>query len=587
MIFIVRFIIVKYELIIKSDDLILIAENLKNEEIIAVDTETTGLDPYTSKVRLLQIATIEKAYIIDCFFVDSLEPLKPIFDSMKPVKIFHNAKFDIKMLKRHFGLEFQNIFDTMLASQIVSAGVHNSHNLKDVVFRYLETEIDKSEGRSDWSGELTASQMEYAIKDVLILIPLREKLRQLLIDNKLVKVAKLEFDCCISVSDMELNGCFLDQGKWLKILGTLEDKHKSLSLEIQKELSRSSNQLSLFSDISSVNINSTQQLLESLNNMNIRIKDTSEGTLIQHKKEHPIIEKILEYRGLQKAISSYGKNILEYVNPVTNRIHADFNQLRADTGRFSCSNPNLQQIPATEEYRSCFMAEVGNKLVSADYSQIELRILAELSQDREFIKAFESGEDLHKATASSMFGIPIDKVTKEMRSQAKSINFGLAYGRGANSLADQIGTSVDKARELIDKYFIVYRGIKDWLYKAGQMAVKTEQSRTLSNRLRKYVFDKENRAEVASIDRQGKNTPIQGTSADITKQALIFINNAIKNTSVKLINTVHDEIILESPEELSEWSATILEENMITAARIYLKKVPIVVDVHVSDFWMK
>lgn len=577
----------EYLLIKDNDNLKIAYENILNSDVVAVDTETTGLDPYTSKVRLIQFASENYSYIIDCFCFDDLSILNEIFSQPKPVKIFHNAKFDIKMLKCHYNFEFENIFDTMLASQIISAGISNKHNLRDVAQRYINKVVDKSEQRSDWSGELTDSQLRYAIEDVKILLPLREKLRQLLIDNKLVKVAKLEFDCCIAVSEMELNGCKLDEEKWLNIQNSIEKKHEELSRDIQKELSNSSNQLSLFEGFSSININSSSQLVESLNNMGINIKDSSEGTLIQFKGQHPVIEMILEYRGLQKALSSYGKNTLEHINKRTKRIHADFNQLRADTGRFSCSNPNLQQIPATEEYRSCFVAESGNKLVIADYSQVELRILAELSQDPYFIKAFESGEDLHKATASSMFGVPIDQVTKEMRTQAKSINFGLAYGRGASSLASQIGTSIDGAKELINKYFDVYSGIRDWLHTAGKMAVKYEQSRTLSNRLRKYVFDKNNRSEVATIDRQGKNSPIQGTSADITKQALIFISKSIKNTSVRLINTVHDEIILECPEKDAEWASIQLEKDMIDAAKVYMKKVPIVVDVNISDYWKK
>ncbi len=576
-----------YQLIKNKIELEKLVEYLSDQDIVAVDTETTGLDPYLSKVRLLQFATSEKSFIVDCFDFQDLDPLKKIFASIKPIKIFHNAKFDIKMLKHHYDIDFENIFDTMLASQIISSGIRQTHNLKDVAFRYIQEELDKSEQRSDWSADLTDSQLEYAMKDVLVLLPLRETLRQIIIDNKLVKVAKLEFDCCIAVSNLELNGCLLDQEKWLKIQESLEGKHKELTLEIQKELAKSSNQISMFEDFNSININSSSQLTEAFNNMGLKIKDTSEATLQQNKNEHQIIIKILEYRSIQKAISSYGKNILEHINPITNRIHADFNQLRADTGRFSCSNPNLQQIPASIEYRSCFIADKGNKMIIADYSQVELRILAELSNDAEFIKAFESGEDLHKATASNMFGVPIEEVTKEMRTQAKSINFGLAYGRGAVSLADQIGTSVERAKELINIYFSVYSGIKSWLYNAGQIAIKTEQTRTLSNRTRKYVFDRNNRSEVAGIDRAGKNAPIQGTSADITKQAIIFVDKAIKNTKVKLINTVHDEIILECPEDMADWTAKILEEKMIEAAKVYIKKVPIVVDTHISDFWNK
>ena len=578
----------EYELIEDLETLKKAYYNLIESEVVAVDTETTGLDPFTSKIRLIQFATDKYAYIVDCFKINELEILDSLFNSIKPIKIFHNAKFDIKMLKHHYNFEFQNIFDTMLASQIISAGLPAKHSLKEVTARYIDnTRLDKTEQRSDWSGELTESQLRYAIDDVKILLPLREILREKIINEKLVKVAKLEFDCCIAVSEMELNGCKLDEDRWMAIQNSVEKKHEELSLEIQQSLSTANNQLSLFEGFTSININSSSQLVESLNSMGLIIKDSSEKTLMENKDKHQIIAKILEYRGLQKALSSYGKNILEHINVNTKRIHADFNQLRTDTGRFSCSNPNLQQIPATEEYRSCFIAGENNKLVIADYSQVELRILAELSKDVEFIKAFESGEDLHKATASSMFGVPIADVTKEMRTQAKSINFGLAYGRGAGSLSLQIGTSVEQAKELINIYFQVYSGIKSWLYNAGQMAIKNEYSRTLSNRLRKYKFDKNDRKEVATIDRQGKNSPIQGTSADITKQALILISRAIKGTPVKLINTVHDEIILECPVEHSQWAAKELEKNMIDAAKIYMKKVPIVVDVNIADYWIK
>lgn len=565
-----------------------IALKLESEDVLAVDTETTGLDPYTSNIRLIQIATKKHSYLFDCFVLQDLSYLKNLFEKTKPVKIFHNAKFDIKFLKRHFGFNLENIFDTMLASQIISSGSQvRGHSLADVTERHLDITLDKSSQLSDWSKDLTEKQLEYAAKDTLILHPLREYFRNIIVEQKLVKVSKLEFDCCIAVADMELNGCYLDKNKWMAIVNELEKKHSKLSHEIQLELSKNSKQISLFDGFNTININSTQQLLDALHNMGIKLEDTSEGTLLHYKNDYPIIEKLLEYRGLQKSISSYGSNILEYINKETGRIHADFSQLRTDTGRFSCSNPNLQQIPATAEYRACFMAEEGNKLVTADYSQVELRILAELSQDKEFIKAFESGEDLHKATASSMFNVPLSEVTKDMRSQAKSINFGLAYGRGASSLAEQIGTSTEKAKELINKYFSVYDGIKKWLDDAAKYALKHSFSRTLSNRIRRYSFNPNNRGEIASVERQGKNTPIQGTSADITKQALIMINNAIKDSDIKLINTVHDEIILEAPQEQSEYAAKLLESKMIEAARVYLKKVPIVVDVHIADFWSK
>lgn len=576
-----------FELLTTKNQLEELVYKLQEETVIAVDTETTGLDPYTSKVRLLQIGTYQKIYIIDCFCFDSLDLLKPIFEQSKPVKIFHNAKFDIKMLKVNYGLTFNNIFDTMLASQIVSAGEPKKHSLKEVALRYLGVEIEKTEQKSDWSGKLNNKQLEYASKDVEVLLPLRETLKDKLVESKMVRVAILEFNCCIAVADMEINGCYLDKEKWLSIAEHLEKKHHILALEIQKELSKNSNQLSIFDDFFEININSSHQLLEALGNMGIHLEDTSEATLMHNKNQHPVIAKILEYRGMQKAISSYGKNILAYINTKTNRIHADFHQLGAGTGRFSCTNPNLQQIPATQEYRSCFCAEKGYKLITADYSQIELRILAEISQDPEFIKAFNSGEDLHKMTASNMFGVAPENVTKEMRSQAKSINFGLVYGRGANSLAEQIGSTKEQAQALINKYFEVYRGVQVWLKEAASHALKTGQSRTLSNRQKKYAFDPHNRAEVGSVERQGKNSPIQGTSADITKQALIFINQELKDKDIRLINTIHDEIVLEAIESKAEYASKLLEEKMIKAAKIFIKTTPIVVDVNISDFWSK
>ena len=249
-----------------------------------------------------------------------------------------------------------------------------------------------------------------------------------------------------------------------------------------------------------------------------------EATLVKY--DHPAVKKLLEYRGFEKTLSAFGENVLGLINPKTHRIHPDFNQHGADTGRFSCTKPNVQQIPATSDFRKCFIASSGYKLVTCDYSQCELRILAELSGDEGFVTAFRSGGDLHTLTASQMFGVPVDQVQKPQRSAAKAINFGLAYGMGPGGLAPRLGVSLDEAKELIARYFQAYPGVQKWLEKAGKDSVRNGYSLTTIGRKRFYNIPDENlkqrdpdewRKQIASIERQGKNSPIQGCVVGSTR----------------------------------------------------------------------
>ena len=266
-------------------------------------------------------------------------------------------------------------------------------------------------------------------------------------------------------------------------------------------------------------------------------------------------------------------------------------QIGADTGRFACSNPNLQQIPSDSLFRQCFVAPPGYKLVVADYSQIELRIAAELSQDPVFLKAFADDADLHIVTASQMYGVPPEAVTKQLRNTSKTINFGLLYGRGAKSIGVQIGASEEKARALLDKYFRTYRQVKRWLDNAARDAIRLGYSETLGGRKRFYQKldpdDPGYERQIAYIERQGKNTPVQGTSADMTKLALIHIGKRIKEEGLEAtpIHTVHDEIVVEAKEEKAEDIAKIVGEEMERAGKELLKQVPVKVDISVSDVW--
>jgi DNA polymerase-1 len=286
-------------------------------------------------------------------------------------------------------------------------------------------------------------------------------------------------------------------------------------------------------------------------------------------------------------MSSFGENILEFIEPQTGRIHADFRQIGAPTGRFSCSKPNLQQIPHEKEYRGCFVAPTGKRLVIADYSQIELRILAHFSEDRNFIEAFESGQDFHSATAAQVFGITSDDVTPDQRSFAKRLNFGVVYGIGASRFAMMTGLSQTEAENTLRKYFATYPRMDEWLRMQSNNVVTQRQTRTASGRLAKFNFDENDRASLAAALRYAKNMPIQGTSADILKRALRLLHNDLRGTSGKLVNIVHDEIIVECDVSDADSTAKLLESAMLRAGREFVSRVPVKIDVHIADEWTK
>ncbi len=564
---------------------------------LAVDTETTNLDPYQSKVLLVQISTPEKVYIYDSLKLKDLSPLKVLLEDAAYLKLLQNAKFDFKMLKYHFMLELVNVFDTMLAERILTAGISREIGLKSLTAKYLNRYMDKTV-RTEFINaeniEFTDAQLKYAAEDVIVLHPIYQMQQDALEKHDLIKIADLEFKTLIAVGDMELNGIKLDITKWKALISDADGKKRIAEKKLIDMLTQDNpqEQHSLFNNMHDINLNSNVQLLEALRKIDglKHLKDTSNKTL-QDCKEHDVIQALLEYRKYEKLITAFGESMLRLVNPVTKRIHPSFDQFGADTGRFSCKDPNVQQIPGTKEFRECFIADKGHKLITADYSQAELRILAQLSEDPKFIEAFCSGGDLHKLTASQMFGVPVEEITKKQRSAAKTINFGLAYGRGSASLGLQLGVDPDEAKTLIEQYFRAYSGVKDWLEKAGKEAFDKGYSLTPSGRKRFYEKpkhnDKDYNAKKAAIERQGKNTPIQGANADITKYALVFLYESLKPYGAKLVNTVHDEITVEAREEVAQEVQKLLEDEMKRAGKEVVTLVPMKVDGEISDFWTK
>ena len=565
-------------------------EAISRHQLIGVDTETTSLDPFSGGVRLLQIATPEQSFVIDLFQLPAVKHagLRELLSSTTTIKVFHNAKFDLKMLLHHFDLETRGLFDTLLASQLIGAGRHEGgHGLAAVSERHLGELVDKSLQVSDWAGQLSDAQYEYAAKDAELMLPLYQKLSAGLRELNLDGVAQLEFDCVLPIAAMELAGMALDVNCWRRLVVNLERAHAVLSDELRRELAAGIPQLTLFGEPPNINLDSPTQVTDALANMGIKVEGTRSWQLQPLAKGHAAIEKLLEYRSVQKLLSSYGLALLEHINPVTGRLHADFRQMGATGGRMSCSDPNLQQVPNTPEYRSCFRAPADRKLVIADYSQIELRILADWSQDTALVKALLSGEDLHCVTASQMFGIALAEVSKDQRAAAKQLNYGIMYGLGAQGLGARIGCSLEEAEIMLRKYFDAYSGVAAFLRDAADRAVTDRESRTRSGRLIYFSFDANDRSQVGATQRLGKNAPIQGSSADIIKRALVLLHDALKPIDAKIVNCIHDEIVIEVDEAQAEECAGILDREMVAAAREFISSVPVTVDIAIGDAWLK
>ena len=587
-----------YELIKTSDELRKAIETLATQPVVGLDTETTDLDPYTSRLRLIQLATPDRVYIVDFDHFangdgnEALAPLRRLLEAPRPIKIAHNAKFDAKFIKHNLGVDLGGLFDTLLASQLVGAGdIEERHGLETVASRYLNEAVDKSERLSNWNFELSEAQLEYAARDAAVLLPLREKLIDRLKSESLVKVAQLEFECVMPVVDIELAGFYMHKERWLEQLSIVEKRRVELAEQLQQVLAEESSQGSLFGgpQREDINLDSQQQLTKALTRLGIPVPDSTRNWKLQPLAvEYPIIGTLLEYRTVQKALTSYGENMIAMINPMTKRLHADFRQIGAPTGRFACTNPNIQQVPHSVEYRRCFSGYPdGRKLIIADYSQIELRILAEFSGDRGFIEAFNSGADLHRVTAAQVFNATLDQVTKEQRDFAKRLNFGVVYGIGAQRFALMTGLSVPDAENVLRRYFATYRQLDTYLRDAANRAVSERQARTASGRLVRFRYDENDRQQISMTQRNGKNTPIQGTSADILKRALKLLRDELRETNAKVVNIIHDEIVVESDAGEAQDIAEKVERMMCVAGEEYLKTVPVKVETEISDEWLK
>ena len=589
------------------DDLI---KRLKSSDRFVFDTETTGLNPIDSKLvgisfsfeeteafylPFLQAEDDEKSPL---HFKNLIEILKPILEDPKISKGGHNLKFDILVMK-NCGVDVRGIsFDTMIESYLLdpSARQHNLDlvSLKNLNYKKIPTEslIGKGKDQITMDQVEIAKVAEYSCEDSDITMRLHNFFTPKIKEFGLIKLYEtVEIPLVKVLASMEWEGVKIDV-ELLKKLS--EDVEKKLN-QIQKEIVNEAGE--------EFNINSPKQLgnilFEKLKINQVlgikRVKKTKTGystdsAVLESLSAHPIVNKILEYRNLSKLRSTYLDALPEIVNSKTGRVHTSFNQTITATGRLSSSNPNLQNIPIrTDEgkkIRRAFIPREKNwSIVSADYSQIELRILAHLSKDENFINAFKEGADVHRRTAATIFGVDDDKVDAELRFRAKAINFGIIYGMGPQRLARDTKISFEEAQNFINSYFENYPGIRKFIDEQIKFARDNGFVLTLLGR-RRAIPDilSNNPGLKINAEHIAVNTPIQGSAADLIKIAMINIQNRIasKNLSSKMILQVHDELVFEAPDDEIIELEKIVTKEMEEAIKL---DVPIRVDIKHGKSW--
>ena len=577
---------------------------LSKAEIICFDTETTGLDTLTAE--LLGIAfSIEKG---KGFYVSVPEnedeakkvcsEFQGIFSDGSKTLVAQNLKYDLCMLLR-YGLTISaRTFDTMIAHYLINPDMrHGMDLLSETYLGYQPqsiTELIGKKGKNQGSmKDVPLDKLtEYAGEDADITLQLFEKFSPLLDEVEARKLFnEVEMPLIPVLGAMEMEGIKLDVPAL-----------KAMSAELNEDLIRLQKEII---DLAGVdfNIQSPKQLGDILfDHLKIDSNAKRTGKTKQYKtgeevlsklvNKHPIVSKILDYRSVQKLKSTYVDTLPELVNPKTGKIHTSYNQAVAATGRLSSDNPNLQNIPIrTERGREIRKAFIPRSeeyvLLAADYSQVELRIIAALSKDEAMIEAFKQGQDIHAATAAKVFGVKLEEVDRDMRSKAKAVNFGLMYGQSAFGLADNLGISRTEAREIIDEYFKQFPTIRAYMDQNIQFAKQNGYVETIMGR-RRYLRDinSNNQTVRGFAERNAINAPIQGSAADIIKVAMINVHAEMnkRNLKSRLLLQVHDELVFDAHKDELDELKTLVREKMVGAVTL---EVPMVVDMGVGENWLQ
>ena len=600
------------------------------KKVLGVDTETEGFDFTCKKMIMFQIGDADNQYIIDTRFV-SIEPLRNVLESTDIIKIFHNAKFDYKFIKKWSNIECEGIYDTFLTELVISCGKSLGYGLKDLCKRYLNVELNK-EVRNLFIGltgqPFTDDQIIYGAKDVEYLCKIKDLQLPTIQQYKLENVVQLENEVVSAFADMEYNGLDLDIEEWKKLESINTDKADSLLVGLDLMIKQDKRlqkfvakyiQADMFTPVEelrdvTIKWTSPKQVLECFQTLLPDLDNVNGKAMYKHRFKFPLIDKYVKYKEAMKLCTSYGDAFFKNLKG-DNKIHTSFHQI-LDTGRVSSSKPNMQQIPADNVYRNCFTAPDGYSFVSSDYSSQELNVIAFGSKDPVWLKALEEEQDLHSTCAELVYGDKWISTAeadckymskkqkcscpshKKLRTNVKTINFGLAYGMGPNKLADTLNITIDNAKLLIEKYFEAFPSIKGFLDKLGNFGKKYGYIKTFPPYNRKRWFtnwypriwdNKSSAMELGSIERASKNTPIQGASADMTKRALALMRVWIKDSKapVKLVMTVHDQIdTICKDDYLDTWTVT-MKKIMELAAKEIVTNGLLKAEVTVSNCWEK
>ncbi len=595
----------KYKLILDKQELSKLIKELRQVGVFAVDTETTSLNYMQAELVGMSFSyKAKEAYYIPVAhkYADApvqlereylLQELKPLLEDDKLVKIGHNLKYDINVLHK-YGIKINNFEDTMLMSYVLNS-TKSKHNMDDLAVTYLGLNTIKyTEVTGSGAKQVTFDLVKleeacpYACEDADITFRLyalfMEKLSKT--DDLLLVYRDLEKPLVDVLSSMELTGVIVS--------ATALNKQ---SVEISERLITIEQEAFVLAG-EEFNLSSTKQLgyilFEKLNLPVIKKTpkgqpSTAEEVLQSLAIDFALPELILEYRSLSKLKSTYTDKLPEEINPQTGRVHTSYHQAVAATGRLSSTDPNLQNIPIRtsegRKIRQAFIAKPGYKLLAADYSQIELRIMAHLSKDQSLLDAFKRGEDIHNFTASEVFATPLDKVTKEQRRRAKAINFGLIYGMSAFGLARQLKLDRQESQAYIDEYFTRYPGVRHYMDDTRHKALEQGYVETIIGR-RLYLPDIKSKNKILqkAAQRAAINAPMQGSAADIIKQAMLDIHAWLAETDLdlKMLMQVHDELIFEVKESDVKAAGTKIKELMEKSVKI---SVPLIVEIGSGNNW--
>lgn len=591
-----------YKLIDTEEDILLLASAIKKCQTVCFDTETTGTNAILAEMVGLSLSTEEgKAFYIPVpknrYEVKKiLEPFRPIFESETITKVGHNIKYDLTMLA-NYGIELRGpLFDTMIAHYLLQPELHHSMDyLAEVYLNYNTIKIEEligEKGKHQKNMRDLAPQniCDYACEDADITLRLKNILEKELKKEGAEKLFyEIEMPLVPVLAYMERNGARIDSDSLAETSTLFSQRLLTIENEIYTLAGEQFNIASpkqvgdiLFGKL---------KIIEKPKKTKTGQFVTSEEVLAQVQNRHPIVKKILQHRGLKKLLSTYIDALPTLVNPATGKIHTSYNQTVTATGRLSSSNPNLQNIPIRDEdgkeVRKAFVPEQGCLFLSADYSQIELRIMAHLSGDKNMIEDFCSGHDIHAATAAKIYKKPIEEVTKEERRKAKVANFGIIYGISVFGLAERMNVDRREAKELIENYFDTYSGVKEYIEQCKEEAKKNGYVETIFNRKR-FLPDINSRNAVVRgyAERNAVNAPIQGSAADIIKVAMINIYRRMRELNLQstMILQVHDELNFSVlPEEKEIIQLLVLEEMQ----RAFTMSVPLVADHGWGNNWLE